>query len=83
MALFDIIVQKNENFKGYTGNPPTSESEYNSMKDKMFEGTPPTWTSIKSSMDSYVDPKVSGNKKLLDLGLTQDEATALTGYRPS
>ena len=34
-------------------------------------------------MDSYVDPKVSGNKKLLDLGLTQDEVTALTGYRPS
>ena len=33
MALFDIIVQKNENFKGYTGNPPTSESEYNAMKD--------------------------------------------------
>lgn len=24
----------------------------------------------------------SGNKKLLDLGLTQDEATALTGYIP-
>ena len=83
MALFDIIVQKNENFKGYTGNPPSSEGEYNAMKDKMFRGTPPTWASIKLSMDSYVDPKVSGNKKLLDLGLTQDEATALTGYRPS
>ena len=83
MALFDTIVQKNENFKGYTGNPPSSGSEYNAMKDNMFEGTPPTWASIKSSMDSYVDPKVSGNKKLLDLGLTQDEATALTGYRPS
>ena len=24
----------------------------------------------------------TGNKKLLDLGLTQDEATALTGYAP-
>tara|TARA_R100000426_G_C4792158_1_gene99050 strand:+ start:586 stop:819 length:234 start_codon:yes stop_codon:yes gene_type:complete len=24
----------------------------------------------------------SGNQKLLDLGLTQDEATALTGYEP-
>lgn len=24
----------------------------------------------------------SGNQKLLDLGLTQDEATALTGYTP-
>ena len=28
------------------------------------------------------DAKVSGNQKLLDLGLTQIEATALTGYTP-
>ena len=28
------------------------------------------------------DVKVSGNQKLLDLGLTQAEATALTGYTP-
>jgi hypothetical protein len=27
--------------------------------------------------------KVSGNQKLLDLGLTQAEATALTGYTPT
>lgn len=26
--------------------------------------------------------KANGNQKLLDLGLTQDEATALTGYKP-
>jgi hypothetical protein len=26
--------------------------------------------------------KVNGNQKLLDLGLTQEEATALTGYKP-
>ena len=26
--------------------------------------------------------KVNGNQKLLDLGLTQAEATALTGYAP-
>jgi hypothetical protein len=26
--------------------------------------------------------KASGNQKLLDLGLTQAEATALTGYTP-
>ena len=26
--------------------------------------------------------KANGNKKLLDLGLTQAEATALTGYTP-
>lgn len=31
---------------------------------------------------NYVNPAVSGNQKLLDLGLTQAEATALTGYTP-
>jgi len=35
---------------------------------------------------TYISPKeadsASGNKKLLDLGLTQAEATALTGYVP-
>ena len=36
MALFDTIVQKNKNFKGYTGNPPSNESEYDAMKDDMF-----------------------------------------------
>tara|TARA_B100002019_G_C21230044_1_gene579586 strand:+ start:876 stop:1133 length:258 start_codon:yes stop_codon:yes gene_type:complete len=82
MALFDAVVQQNENFKGYTGNPPSNESEYNAVKADMFEGTPPTWSSIKTAMDNYVDPKLSGNQKLLDLGLSQEEATALTGYEP-
>ena len=40
----------------------------------------------KTKLDSEIlkqktDSK-SGNQKLLDLGLTQDEATALTGYTP-
>ena len=40
----------------------------------------------KTKMDTEIlkqktDAK-SGNQKLLDLGLTQDEATALTGYEP-
>jgi copper oxidase (laccase) domain-containing protein len=29
-----------------------------------------------------LDAQASGNQKLLDLGLTQAEATALTGYTP-
>jgi hypothetical protein len=29
-----------------------------------------------------IDAQASGNQKLLDLGLTQAEATALTGYTP-
>jgi len=31
---------------------------------------------------AIIDAKASGNTKLLDLGLTQTEATALTGYTP-
>jgi hypothetical protein len=31
---------------------------------------------------TYATNKASGNQKLLDLGLTQAEATALTGYTP-
>ena len=32
--------------------------------------------------NAEVDNKASGNQKLLDLGLSQAEATALTGYTP-
>ena len=32
--------------------------------------------------NAEVNHKASGNQKLLDLGLTQAEATALTGYKP-
>ena len=82
MAVFDEICWKKEGFNGYEGNPPTNETEYNAMKADMFEGTPPTWASIKSEMDAFVPAEQSGNQKLLDLGLTQAEATALTGYKP-
>ena len=43
-------------------------------------------TELQSAEDAKeqakVNAKVSGNQKLLDLGLTQAEATALTGYTP-
>ena len=75
MALFDTIVFKKENFKGYTGNPPVDEADYNSRKDEMFEGTAPTWTEIKSEMDNYIDPKTSAKQKLMaGEPLTEEEA---------
>lgn len=37
---------------------------------------------ILDAEEKKVADQKSGNKKLLDLGLTQDEATALTGYAP-
>jgi hypothetical protein len=44
MAKIDIILDNFENFKGYEGNAPTNETEYNAMKDNAFEGTAPTWS---------------------------------------
>ena len=78
MAKFDIIVFKKENFKGYTGNPPVDEADYNSRKDEMFEGEAPTWTEIKSEMDNYVDPRVSAKAKLMSgEALTEEEANTI------
>jgi hypothetical protein len=39
-------------------------------------------TAYDNETQAKIDAKVSGNQKLLDLGLTQAEATALTGYTP-
>ena len=78
MAKFDSIVQKKENFKGYTGNPPVDEADYNSRKDEMFDGEAPTWTEIKSEMDNYVDPKVTAKQKLMaGEPLTAEEADTI------
>jgi len=78
MALFDTIVNKKENFKGYVGNPPSNKSEYDAMKTEMFSGTAPTWTEIKSEMDNYVDPRVSAKAKLMSgEALTEEEADTI------
>ncbi len=78
MAKFDKIVFKKENFKGYTGNPPVDEADYNSRKDEMFEGEAPTWTEIKSEMDAYVDPRESAKAKLMSgEALTEEEANTI------
>ena len=78
MALFDTIASKRETFKGYTGNPPSNESEYDAMKTEMFDGDAPTWTEIKSEMDNYVDPRESAKAKLIaGEALTEDEANTI------
>ena len=42
-----------------------------------------TWKAeYNTAQENQVDHKASGNQKLLDLGLSQAEATALTGYTP-
>ena len=81
MAKFDIVVFKNKNFKGYTGNPPSNESEYDAMKTDMFEGEAPTWTEIKSEMDNLPDKdqlKASAKAKLIaGEPLTAEEADTI------
>jgi len=37
---------------------------------------------LKTKEDKKIADAKTGNQKLLDLGLSQDEATALTGYNP-
>ena len=78
MAIFDKIVYKRANFKGYTGNPPSNESEYDAIKTEMFDGEAPTWTEIKSEMDNYVDPRQTAKQKLMaGEALTQEEADTI------
>ena len=81
MAKFDTVVFKNEKFKGYTGNPPSNETEYNAMKTEMFDGTAPTWTEIKTAMDNLIDPetlRASAKAKLIaGEALTEDEANTI------
>jgi len=39
-------------------------------------------TAEDNKIQAKINAQFSGNQKLLDLGLTQAEATALTGYTP-
>ena len=78
MALFDTIIRKKTGFKGYTGNPPTNESEYDAKKTEMFDGDAPAWSEVKSEMDNYVDPRVSAKQKLVaGEPLTEEEADTI------
>ena len=50
----------------FTSNEPTAEE----------------LAAMQAEHEAYIATKTSGNNKLLGLGLTQEEATALTGYKP-
>jgi hypothetical protein len=51
-------------------------------KEDIKAQIPTVQTKIENEKQAKLNAKVSGNQKLLDLGLTQAEATALTGYTP-
>ena len=55
-----------------TAIPTEDELKAKGIEQMEYEMTLPTKESVQAS----------GNQKLLDLGLTQAEATALTGYTP-
>lgn len=90
----DTALQSFSNFRGYIGDRPTNEAEYNALiadneralpeETSVFDGTAPTWAEVQAKLSELqsADVAASGNQKLLDLGLTQDEVTAMTGYKP-
>ena len=71
-------VVNNEGVTEWTGTAPI---KYTQLSAKSTEAK----AAVKAKADAIVQKqtdKANGNKKLLDLGLTQAEATALTGYDP-
>ena len=56
---------------------------YDGSKFTSNEPTAEELATNKAEHEAYIATKTSGNNKLLALGLTQEEATALTGYKPS
>ena len=50
MAIFDNIVNQSSNFKGYTGNPPTTEEEYAALDCWKDASQAPSWDSVSSDM---------------------------------
>ena len=83
MAKFDNAVfnLNKKNFNGYTGNPPSNETEYNEIKDKMFSANAPTWSEIQTEIDNLPDKdalKTSAKAKLIaGEALTEDEANTI------
>ena len=70
MAIFDNVVTKDSNFKGYTGNPPTTEAEYIALDCWTDASLAPTWSSV--STDMALEEVRSNRKAKYDL-LNQDE----------
>ena len=58
--------------------PFTAEEEAQLVKDKASDQA--VQDALKAEEDQKASDQASGNAKLLNLGLTQSEATSLTGY---
>lgn len=55
MASFEDYIHSDENlsqnFKGYVGNPPTTQEEYESLNCWVDGFTPPTWEEVSVGCD--------------------------------
>jgi hypothetical protein len=72
-------------FNGFINN----ETDFNNITVEDNKSFNFSWSDVQAKATELENEKttkdnaqVSGNQKLLDLGLTQAEATALTGYTP-
>lgn len=90
MAIFDDAIFNtlayDANFSGYTGNPPTTEDEYNNLDCWKDKNIAPTWNDIQNAIlelenkkQAVIDAKASALSKLSALGLTEQEIKALVG----
>ena len=72
MATFDNIINDNpayaNNFAGYTGNPPTTESEYNALDCWKDKSIAPTWADIQAKFEQIplLECKATAKAKLAD-----------------
>ena len=68
----ELKVYEKESINSFESLNPNSA--YSKIKNNLLK--------LKATHETHLDNQASGNQKLLDLGLTQAEATALTGYTP-
>lgn len=74
-AQFEIIDNNINNITWLNGTTPISVADIQAQITTVEQ-------EIANEVQAEKDNKANGNQKLLDLGLTQAEATALTGYKP-
>ena len=73
-AQFKIINDDLDNIEWINGTTPISKAD---IETKIAE-----LPTAEEEATAKATDKANGNQKLLDLGLSQAEATALTGYTP-
>ena len=82
----NIVVQVQPYFEeGFVEIADNVEAQMEQKSDNTFDYPQSHYDKIQAQKDELTQlntDKASGNQKLLDLGLTQAEATALTGYTP-